>query len=546
MLVVLVVFLFLGSLRATIIPAIAVPGQPHRHLRRSARHRLFRQHRLAPRPGARHRHRRRRRHRRGRERRARAGRGANAHPARGDEEGDERDYRAHRRDLAGASLGFRTHRLHSRRVRPAIPTICRDDQRGHADLGPKRAHPFAGALQHLFAPWRVRGAASWVGCWAGSTGCATGSPGSSAGYSPTRSCLIAVVAVLAGGIYLLSLRTPTGFLPEEDQGAFFMSIQLPDGASVPRTKETVRQVEKLLLAMPQVAATFRRDGFLATRRRQRIQQRLHGGEAETLCRARGGAGLGAGADPQGVRRGPADPHGLRHCIQSATDHRPVDLRRVRVPDGGAGGPGPRPERQRDAGPARSGQQEPDADPRLLNLYGDDAVGVPRHRPRQGAGARRAGVGRSSTRSGPRSAAATSTTSICSAVSGRSTSRARPTTAARSRTSGRSTCATKPTRWCRCARSPRAAPYWDRRSSPATTTIGRFPSTARPRSGRLVGYLARRSWPTSPTRRCRRAIQLRVDRHGLPGTRGRFEDGRDPGAGDTLRLFSSSSRSTRAG
>ncbi len=72
---------------------------------------------------------------------------------------------------------------------------------------------------------------------------------------------LAVVAVLGGGIYLLSLRTPTGFLPEEDQGAFFMSIQLPDGASVPRTKETVRQVEKLLLAMPQVAATFAVTGF---------------------------------------------------------------------------------------------------------------------------------------------------------------------------------------------------------------------------------------------------------------------------------------------
>ena len=29
-----------------------------------------------------------------------------------------------------------------------------------------------------------------------------------------------------------SARTPTGFLPEEDQGAFFISVQLPDGASV--------------------------------------------------------------------------------------------------------------------------------------------------------------------------------------------------------------------------------------------------------------------------------------------------------------------------
>ena len=44
MLVVIVVFLFLGSLRATIIPAVAVPVSPHRHLRRPAVDRLFRQH----------------------------------------------------------------------------------------------------------------------------------------------------------------------------------------------------------------------------------------------------------------------------------------------------------------------------------------------------------------------------------------------------------------------------------------------------------------------------------------------------------------------
>ena len=34
------------------------------------------------------------------------------------------------------------------------------------------------------------------------------------------------------GIWLLGRATPTGFLPEEDQGAFFVAVQLPDGASV--------------------------------------------------------------------------------------------------------------------------------------------------------------------------------------------------------------------------------------------------------------------------------------------------------------------------
>ena len=40
--------------------------------------------------------------------------------------------------------------------------------------------------------------------------------------------------------------TPTGFLPEDDQGAFFVVVQLPGGASVGRTTEVVRQAEAIL------------------------------------------------------------------------------------------------------------------------------------------------------------------------------------------------------------------------------------------------------------------------------------------------------------
>ena len=70
-----------------------------------------------------------------------------------------------------------------------------------------------------------------------------------------------VVAGFAAGIYFAALRTPTGFLPEEDQGAFFVVIQLPDGASVSRSSEVVKTMEDLLLKMPQVADTFAVIGY---------------------------------------------------------------------------------------------------------------------------------------------------------------------------------------------------------------------------------------------------------------------------------------------
>ena len=63
---------------------------------------------------------------------------------------------------------------------------------------------------------------------------------------------LVVVGVLGVGIYGFSLRTPTGFLPEEDQGSFFISVQLPDGASVARTGRMAARVEEILKEMPQV------------------------------------------------------------------------------------------------------------------------------------------------------------------------------------------------------------------------------------------------------------------------------------------------------
>lgn len=88
------------------------------------------------------------------------------------------------------------------------------------------------------------------------------------GYSSAvnRLLRIAVVSVLAiagagFGIVLLDRITPTGFLPEEDQGALFTVVQLPDGASVERTRAVVEQVENLIRPMPQVEAVLSIVGF---------------------------------------------------------------------------------------------------------------------------------------------------------------------------------------------------------------------------------------------------------------------------------------------
>src|SRR3954470_10120686 len=74
---------------------------------------------------------------------------------------------------------------------------------------------------------------------------------------------LSLAAILAAGaaIFGISKFTPASFLPEEDQGAFFLNVELPDGASVARTSEAVREVEQLLKSMPQVQDIFSVIGF---------------------------------------------------------------------------------------------------------------------------------------------------------------------------------------------------------------------------------------------------------------------------------------------
>jgi hydrophobe/amphiphile efflux-1 (HAE1) family protein len=59
---------------------------------------------------------------------------------------------------------------------------------------------------------------------------------------------LAMVAVSFVGVAGLGKITPTGFLPEDDQGALFVVIQLPGGASVARTTEVVGRAEAILRA----------------------------------------------------------------------------------------------------------------------------------------------------------------------------------------------------------------------------------------------------------------------------------------------------------
>src|SRR5882724_933782 len=79
----------------------------------------------------------------------------------------------------------------------------------------------------------------------------------------TRRAFIAVVLVVGfvlgtGGIGSL---VPTGFLPDEDQGAFMAELQLPDAASTSRTQVALQQVEGLIEGKPWMQSVFSVSGY---------------------------------------------------------------------------------------------------------------------------------------------------------------------------------------------------------------------------------------------------------------------------------------------
>jgi hydrophobe/amphiphile efflux-1 (HAE1) family protein len=67
-----------------------------------------------------------------------------------------------------------------------------------------------------------------------------------------RWAMLTLFAIVLGATYYLSQRIPSSFLPVEDQGYFFVVIQLPDGASLQRTDEVADKVRRILQDTPGV------------------------------------------------------------------------------------------------------------------------------------------------------------------------------------------------------------------------------------------------------------------------------------------------------
>src|ERR1700680_2104178 len=71
--------------------------------------------------------------------------------------------------------------------------------------------------------------------------------------------LILAAFLAAAGFF--RMRVPSSFLPDEDQGYFFINLQLPNAASLQRTDEAVKKIEKVLAQTPGVESSTSVIGF---------------------------------------------------------------------------------------------------------------------------------------------------------------------------------------------------------------------------------------------------------------------------------------------
>ena len=64
--------------------------------------------------------------------------------------------------------------------------------------------------------------------------------------------MLALFVGILGATYFIAQRIPSTFLPVEDQGYFFVVVQLPDGASLERTDAVAKNVRDILQSTPGV------------------------------------------------------------------------------------------------------------------------------------------------------------------------------------------------------------------------------------------------------------------------------------------------------
>ena len=72
---------------------------------------------------------------------------------------------------------------------------------------------------------------------------------------------ITALVVLAGSAYLIMQRTPSGFIPTEDQGFILYAVNTPPGSSLDKTHKAVAEIDSIIKASPVTDRRYNVEGL---------------------------------------------------------------------------------------------------------------------------------------------------------------------------------------------------------------------------------------------------------------------------------------------
>lgn len=73
--------------------------------------------------------------------------------------------------------------------------------------------------------------------------------------------MLTITAIIIAATGVLTVATPTGFIPDEDQGILMMDVQLPDAASTNRTEKVMAKITEMILNDPGVSDVVAVSGY---------------------------------------------------------------------------------------------------------------------------------------------------------------------------------------------------------------------------------------------------------------------------------------------
>ncbi|HEV2741508.1 MAG TPA: efflux RND transporter permease subunit [Candidatus Elarobacter sp.] len=75
-----------------------------------------------------------------------------------------------------------------------------------------------------------------------------------------RALVLGLFALGLVATFFAYQKIPTGFLPDEDLGYFYVTVQLPEGASLADTERVTKRIEGMLAAFPEISIVFEPNG----------------------------------------------------------------------------------------------------------------------------------------------------------------------------------------------------------------------------------------------------------------------------------------------